>query len=152
FSLELGLTSKYFQEGEMELGFCHEETGRVLAFIHFCVSAPGEISIGCFQGGKPVEDPTQTSNREIFAAFKKEMHGMRHKSLVVHAIRSIAQAWQMTSLRAVSDEAQLWGDNGKVHADYNTFWTEEGGVMGADQMFDLPLVPEAKERSKKRSM
>ncbi len=150
FSLRLGLTRKYWQEGEMELDLYHEGTKRVLAFIHFCVTGPSEISIGCLQGGKPVENPDEISNREIFAAFKKDMHGMRHKSLLVFAMRRLAQVWGLNTLRAVSSEAQLWG--GKVLADYNTFWTEEGGVLGADGMFELPLVPENKERSKKRSM
>jgi uncharacterized protein VirK/YbjX len=77
------------------------------------------------------------------------MHGLRHKSLLVFALRRIAQTWSLRSLLAVSAEVQLWG--GKVQADYNTFWTEEGGLLTPEGMFDLPLVPESKERVSQRS-
>jgi uncharacterized protein VirK/YbjX len=149
YSLRLGVTNKYWQEGELQLDLYHEGTKRVLAFIHCCVSGPSEISIGCLQGAKPVEDPTEVSNQELFSAFKRDMHGLRHKGLLVFALRRIARAWSLQSVRAVSAEAQLWG--GKVQADYNSFWTDEGGVLAADGMFDLPLVPASKERVRQRS-
>jgi uncharacterized protein VirK/YbjX len=65
------------------------------------------------------------------------MHGLRHKSFMMYALRRLAQVWSITSLRAVGNEAQIWAD--KVMADYDAFWLEEGGVLAPDGMFDLPL-------------
>jgi uncharacterized protein VirK/YbjX len=137
FSLLLDFPKRFWQEGELEISLYHEATGRVFAFIHFTVSGPSEISIGCMQGGKPVTDPTQVSNQKLFSAFRRDMHGLRHKGFLVQAVRSIAQAWSIHSVRAVSADAQIW--SAKILADYNRFWTEEGGVLAADGMFELPL-------------
>ncbi len=142
FTLRLDLPKRFWQEGELELGLYHEPTQRLITFIHFVVSGPSEISIGCMQGGKPVTDPTQITHKELASAFRRDMHGLRHKNFLLHALRSIAKTWGMTSLRAVSSEAQIWAD--KVVADYNSFWTEEGGVLAPDGMFDLPLETASK--------
>jgi uncharacterized protein VirK/YbjX len=149
YSLRLGITSKYWQEGELQLDLFHEGAQRALVFMHCSVSGRSEIAIGCLQGAKPVEDPTQISNQELISAFKRDMHGLRHKGLLVFALRRLAQAWSLQSVRAVSAQGQLWGV--RVQADYNTFWTDEGGVLAPDGMFDLPLAPEAKERVRQRS-
>ena len=138
FSLHLDLPKRFWQEGELELGLYHEPTSRLVAFIHFCVSGPSEISVGCMQGGKPVTDPNQITHQQLSSAFRRDMHGLRHKNFLVYALRRLAREWSITSLRAVSSGAQIWAD--KVVADYDAFWTEEGGVLGADGMFDLPLT------------
>jgi uncharacterized protein len=137
FSLFLDLPKRFWQEGELELGLRHEPTGRLFAFLHFTVSGPGEISIGCMQGGKPVNDPCQMTHQQLSSAFRRDMHGLRHKTFLLYMLRRIAHAWSITSIRAVSTGAQIWTD--KVVADYDAFWTEEGGVLASDGMFDLPL-------------
>jgi uncharacterized protein VirK/YbjX len=137
FSLYLDFPKRFWQEGEIELGLFHWPTLRLVSFIHFSITGPSEMSIGCLQGGKPVTNPNEISHQKLASAFRRDMHGLRHKSLLVLAARRLARAWSITSLRAVSSEAQIWSD--KVVADYNTFWTEEGGVLAKDGMFDLPL-------------
>jgi uncharacterized protein VirK/YbjX len=150
FSLRLGLTVRYWQEGELELALYHEGLQRSCAFLHFSVTGDSEISVGCLQGAKPVEDPGQLSNQEVFSAFKREMHGLRHKSFLLFALRCIAREWSITSIRAVSEEMQLWSE--KVRADYNEFWTDEGGTLGADGMYDLPVARTFEDKPRKRSM
>jgi uncharacterized protein VirK/YbjX len=137
FSLSLDLPKRFWQEGELELALRHEATGRLFAFLHFTVSAPGEISIGCMQGGKPVDDPTQMSHQQLSSAFRRDMHGLRHKPFLLYVLRHIAHCWNITSLRAISTDCQIWAE--KVMADYDAFWLEEGGVRASDGMFNMPL-------------
>jgi uncharacterized protein VirK/YbjX len=141
FSLMLDLPKRFWQEGELELALYHEPTNWMFAFLHFSVSGPSEISVGCMQGGKPLKD-SQVSHQQLFSAFRRDMHGLRHKNFLVAVLRRLAQAWGITSLRAVSSESQVWAE--KVIADYNSFWTEEGGVLRDDGMFDLPLATPSK--------
>jgi uncharacterized protein VirK/YbjX len=148
FSLLLDFPKRFWQEGELELALYHEPTAWMFGFVHFSISGPNEMSIGCMQGGKPLKDAT-FSHQKLFSAFRRDMHGMRHKNFLVCVLRHLAQEWGITSIRAVGSEAQVWAP--KVLADYDGFWTEEGGVLAADGMFDLPLVTTSKG-SRQRSM
>jgi uncharacterized protein VirK/YbjX len=137
FTLQLEFPKRFWQEGELELGIYHEPTGRLFAFLHFTVSGPSEISIGCMQGGKPVNESGQMTHQQLSSAFRRDMHGLRHKTFLVHALRSLARGWGITRLRAIGNHSQIWAE--KVMADYDAFWIEEGGVLSDDGMFDLPL-------------
>ena len=153
FSLRLAFTHHHRQEGEMALGLVHETTGRCCAFFHFTITGPAEISIGCLQGCKPVEDAGQISNQELHRAFKRKMHGMRHKSLLLFALRRLAACWGVTRIRAVSNATQLWSEH--LQADYDAFWIEEGGALEPDGTFAIPAdepLDDFRARPKKRSM
>ena len=136
FSLRLYHANTYEQEGEMLLGLYQEESGRLCSLINFSVTAESEISIGCLQGGKPLKNPDEISNKNLTIAFTRHMHGLRPKNLLLFALRHLARAWSINRIRAVSTENQLWKD--ELKTDYNTFWVEVGGTLGADGMYDLP--------------
>jgi len=142
FSLQLDFPRRFWQEGELELALYNEPTARLVAFVHFTISGPGEMSIGCLQGGKPITDPNQLSHQKLGSAFRRDMHGLRHKNFLIFAVRHLAQVWGITSVRAVSAEVQIWAE--KILADYNSFWMEEGGVLAQDGMFNLPLLTSSK--------
>ena len=153
FALRLAFTDYHRQEGEIALELVHEGLERACAFVHFTFTAPGEISIGCLQGSRPVDQPGQVSNQELHRAFKKKMHGLRHKSLLLFALRRLAACWQMNKIRAVGNATQLWSD--QLRADYDTFWIEEGGTPTPDGMFSLPVnegLEDLHARPNKRSM
>ncbi|HEX4139961.1 MAG TPA: DUF535 family protein, partial [Candidatus Methylacidiphilales bacterium] len=73
FVLHLDFPKRFGQEGELELGLYHEPTSRLFAFVHFSVTGPSEISIGCMQGGKPVNDPGQMTHQQLSSAFRRDM-------------------------------------------------------------------------------
>jgi uncharacterized protein VirK/YbjX len=157
FSFRLSHGNKFVQEGEMVLSLHHENTNRSCALAHFSISRDAEnrpeIVIGCFQGGKPAEDPDEISTRDMVIGFKKHLYGLRPKNMVLFALRHVAAAWSIGKIRAVSTEKQLWAKN--VQFDYNTFWIESGGKPGAEGMYDLPVevsFEELHDKPKKRSM
>ncbi len=154
FSLRLSHENKFSQEGEMVLGLYHDGPERLCALLCFTITGRGEISIGCSQGGKPETSQGEISPKEFVVALTRRMHGSRPKNLLLFALRRLARAWSIDRLKAVSTGMHIWKT--KLHSDYDAFWEEIGGTLGADGMYDIPSSSEFKTleeiKPKKRSM
>jgi uncharacterized protein VirK/YbjX len=154
FSLRLSHENKFAQEGEMVLDLCQEDSKRPCALLCFSISGPSEISIGCLQGGKPVEESGDISGKDLTIALTRGMHGLRPKNLLVFALRQLAATWSISGIRGVSTERHI---NAKeFRADYNAFWEEAGGTLAADGMYDLSSSSSFRDlqeiKPKKRAM
>jgi uncharacterized protein VirK/YbjX len=154
FSLRLSHENKFSQEGEMVLSLYHDGSERLCALLCFTISAPGEISIGCSQGGRPDTGKDEIRAKEFVIALTRNMHGSRPKNLLLFALRRIAQAWSINRLKAVSTGMHIW--KAKLQSDYDAFWEEIGGTQGPDGMYDIPSSSEFKSlqeiKPKKRAM
>jgi hypothetical protein len=87
------------------------------------------------------------------------MKGMRPKAMVLFALQHLAQAWNLTSLRAVSNGTHIYRSLQKrktINADYDSFWIESGGELQPDGIFNLPISPQVRDiadiKPNKRSM
>lgn len=138
FEIFLG-ANLWEQEGELGIGLRNSETREIISTIVFTIIAwneqKREILIGGLQGRN-----TDT-NRAILSAITKEMHGLRPKALLVFALQECAKSWGVDSIRAVSNRLHIfrsWRKKKKIHADYDAFWRESGGVLDADGFYALP--------------
>jgi len=154
FSLRLSHENKFSQEGEMVLGLYHDDSERLCALLCFTITAHGEISIGCSQGGKPDATKDEIPAKEFVIALTRRMHGSRPKNLLLFALRRLARAWSINRLKAVSTGQHIW--RAKLQSDYDTFWEEIGGALGPDGMYDIPsssdFRPLEEIKPKKRAM
>lgn len=135
--------------------------------------------VGAIQGVKQAEDS------DAYKVITKAAHGLRPRDLTIALFQSLCDAMQVSQILAVQDKNRqhrhgLWlreltiatfrlllnghhrriysrsGDNPEVFADYDSIWTENGGVMRPDGMY--LLAPGIRQKdltdvaSKKRSM
>lgn len=157
FLLRLSYQGRFHKEGELTVSLVDEERHCPIHFITFCVASftadHRGLLIGGIQGGKHPGD------KERIVAITRAMHGLRPKALVVFAVQELARQWRINSVRAVSDELHVYRHRryGRfVRARYNELWTECGGQIAADGMFDLPVLPEERDltdlKASKRQM
>ncbi len=115
-------------------------TNQRVGFLSFsfwkCDQDRPEIFIGGLQGDK------QTTEAEV-VAFTRGLYGLRPKALLFFILQQLAAAWQIDSIRAVSDEKHIYKHfqtRREVNASYDNFWIESGGVLAMDKFFDLPAT------------
>lgn len=139
FGLRLSC-SRLEKEGDLVIGLVDLGTGEVLFTLAFSVTRfalPREIFIGGLQGNK------LANNRELIVAITRGMHGLRPKALLLFALQTLAGAWDVNRLHAVSDANHIyrhWQKRRCIAASYDSWWTECGGSLASDGMFDLPAA------------
>jgi hypothetical protein len=114
---ELGL---YLLNGDKE----------VLSSCTFTFGGEAGLLIGAMQGAWPF------LGREPVRAFTRGSHGVRPKNLLLTLMRVLARLYGIERLRGVSRAAHPFAS--RIHADYDGFWNENGGVSGAEGFYDLP--------------
>jgi hypothetical protein len=125
-----------------------------VAFSFINEGAHAKIAIGCVQGPKPGAglDLVRTATRNLF--------GLRPKNLLMRVVRQVGNAYRCSDLVLVGNvnraAARKSFRQGKVKADYDSFWIELGANRRSDGDFELacgPLIPPAMENviPKKRS-
>ena len=155
--LELGYDERYRKEGELVLSLMVE--GATLAAAAFSFGRAGErwlLRIGCIQGSR--------NRTEIAKALQKSWHGLRPAALLVHCLGELALAYGCRELQGVSAAIQAHRAkhfihlhcHHRIHFDYDRFWQEQEGVLGADGWFSLPLPRPPRDlstvKSQKRSL
>ena len=155
--LELGYDERYRKEGELVLSLMVE--GAPLAAAAFSFGREGErwlLRIGCIQGSR--------NRTEIAKALQKSWHGLRPAALLVHCPGELALAYGCRELQGVSAAIQAHRAkhfihlhcHHRIHFDYDRFWQEQEGVLGADGWFSLPLPRPPRDlstvKSQKRSL
>lgn len=111
------------------------------------------LGVGCLQGtpGAHAQDGVREATRAL--------HGMRPKNLLMRVVRQFGHDHGCTKLLLVGNANRVVTTSmrkGKVHADYDTLWTELGAVQRADGDFQLacetlPALDLTEIVSKKRS-
>lgn len=146
------------KEGEATLVFTDAQN-TVLAELTFTLcefDGKQTLYIGGMQGAK------SHVPHELIQTATKSCNGLFPKRLLVEAAMIIGQIMNAGVIRAVSNETHIYRSvryrrkkQGKLLADYNSFWESLGGSLAANGDFLLPLEmarkPMEEIASKKRS-
>jgi hypothetical protein len=140
--------ANYEKEGELALSLLSRVNHELMYTLTFTIvnysPACREIVIGGLQG----HDFTDHKSRVV--SITRGMKGLRPKALLLFALQQAASVWSCNALRAVGNAVHIYSSERKrkdLAADYDAFWTESGGVLASDGLFDLPLVPPVRELS-----
>lgn len=146
------------KEGEATLAFCdHQNT--VLAEMTFTLcqhDGKTTLFIGGLQGAKSFVP------HELIQGATKACHGLFPKRLLVEAAMTLGTAFPVEQILAVSNATHIYRSwryrkkkEGKLLADYDSFWLSLGGEAQKSAHFQLPLAmarkPMEEIASKKRS-
>ncbi|HDR2757226.1 TPA: DUF535 domain-containing protein [Enterobacter mori] len=158
FTIRLCADAFMDKEGEATLTFCnHQNT--VLAEMTFTLcpfEGKSTLFIGGLQGAK-AHVP-----HELIQGATKACHGLFPKRLLVEAVMTLGTAFPVEQILAVSNATHIYRSwryrkkkEGKLLADYDSFWLSLGGERQESGHFALPLTmprkPMEEIASKKRA-
>ena len=158
FTIRLCADAFMDKEGEATLTFCnHQNT--VLAEMTFTLcpfEGKSTLFIGGLQGAK-AHVP-----HELIQGATKACHGLFPKRLLVEAVMTLGTAFPVEQILAVSNATHIYRSwryrkkkEGKLLADYDSFWRSLGGERQESGHFALPLTmprkPMEEIASKKRA-
>ncbi|HHA1271738.1 TPA: VirK/YbjX family protein [Enterobacter mori] len=158
FTIRLCADAFMDKEGEATLTFCnHQNT--VLAEMTFTLcpfEGKSTLFIGGLQGAK-AHVP-----HELIQGATKACHGLFPKRLLVEAVMTLGTAFPVEQILAVSNATHIYRSwryrkkkEGKLLADYDSFWRSLGGERRESGHFALPLTmprkPMEEIASKKRA-
>lgn len=158
FRIRLCVDAFFDKEGEATLAFCdHQDT--ILAEMTFTLcqhEGKTTLFIGGLQGAKSFVP------HELIQGATKACHGLFPKRLLVEAAMTLGAAFPVEQMMAVSNSTHIYRSwryrkkkEGKVLADYDSFWLSLGGEPQKSGHFRLPLAmarkPMEEIASKKRS-
>ena len=136
------------KEGDLTLSLQDNRSGELLFTLSFSISnfeaGHQEIFIGGLQGNKSAND------KDRIIDFTRGLHGLRPKALIMFTLQQLAMNWKITHLRAISDDTHIYRHAHKrkdLLVRYDEFWSECGGTLAPDGMFDLPVTPVEREIS-----
>ncbi|HAS1784493.1 TPA: DUF535 domain-containing protein [Enterobacter cloacae] len=158
FSVCLRADAFLDKEGEATLTFvdCHNTVLAELTFTLCNYEGKPSLFIGGMQGAK-----AHVPHEQIQLA-TKACHGLFPKRLLVEAVMILADAFPVEQILAVSNATHIYRSwryrrkkEGKLLADYDSFWRSLGGERLENGNFALPLAmprkPMEEIASKKRS-
>ena len=158
FTVRLCADAFMDKEGEATLVFCDDQN-TVLAEMTFTLcpfAGKSTLFIGGLQGAK-----AHVPHERIQKA-TKACHGLFPKRLLVETAMTLGAAFPVEQIVAVSNDTHIYRSwryrkkkEGKLLADYDSFWLSLGGEKQDSGNFMLPLVmprkPMEEIASKKRS-
>lgn len=156
YHLQLAAVEPMEREGELVLQLVGSEDGTVVYNCAFSFHQ-GErgmvLGVGCMQG------PRGDHGLQAIKDATRELHGLRPKTMMVKLLGQIGHALGCSELRLVGNANRTVCRSvrqGKVHADYDALWQEQGATPRADGDYRLPCEPLAEPdlaaiASKKRS-
>lgn len=158
FTIRLCADAFMDKEGEATLTFCDEQN-TVLAEMTFTLcpfNGKKTLFVGGLQGAK-AHIP-----HELIQGATKACHGLFPKRLLVEAAMALGVAFPVEQIVAVSNATHVYRSwryrkkkEGKLLADYDSFWLSIGGKKQDNGNFMLPLVmprkPMEEIASKKRA-
>lgn len=158
FTVRLCADAFMDKEGEATLVFCDDQN-TVLAEMTFTLcpfAGQSTLFIGGLQGAK-----AHVPHERIQKA-TKACHGLFPKRLLVETAMTLGAAFPVEQIVAVSNDTHIYRSwryrkkkEGKLMADYDSFWLSLGGEKQESGNFMLPLVmprkPMEEIASKKRS-
>ncbi|MRD72112.1 DUF535 domain-containing protein [Rhodocyclus tenuis] len=143
YAITLCRTDKFDREGELILGLRDSAQQRDVFRLAFSLHATMKtlsLEIGCIQG---VRSPDA---RELIKVATKECHGIRPKNLLLEALMPLARVWNVGTVFGVSNASRVYR-SAATFADYDTLWSEVGGIAEAGGRFRLPLTLAHRELS-----
>ncbi|NTZ39519.1 DUF535 domain-containing protein [Enterobacter sp. JMULE2] len=158
FTIRLCADAFMDKEGEATLTFCnHQNT--VLAEMTFTL-CPFEGKTTLFIGG--LQGAKAHVPHELIQGATKACHGLFPKRLLVEAVMTLGTAFPVEQILAVSNATHIYRSwryrkkkEGKLLADYDSFWLSLGGERRESGHFALPLTmprkPMEEIASKKRA-
>lgn len=142
FALNLFYRDRFEKEGEMMLSICSDGGKRMIFTLSFTVIAFNGKNKCLFIGG--LQGFHLKDGRQTVVDITRGMHGMRPKGLLLFTVQLLAKIWGINKIQAVSNELNIFRDfrlnKKKVVADYDEFWRESDGIIGADGVFTLPHI------------
>lgn len=126
---------------EGELNLCLADTaGQIMSSCILTIADEGRtLLVGNLQGADAALAKS-SQGREAVRELTKQCHGLRPKNLVLSLLIALAGEIGAERLRCVSNSAHPFvKKKGKIKADYDEFWRENGGVPQADGFFDMPV-------------
>ncbi|MNZ92652.1 hypothetical protein D3C78_1116840 [compost metagenome] len=158
FTIRLSADAFLDKEGEATLAFCDREN-TVLAEMTFTLcqfEGKSTLFIGGMQGAKAFVP------HELIQGATKACHGLFPKRLLVEAAMTLGAAFPVEQILAVSNATHIYRSwryrkkkEGKLLADYDSFWRSIGGEQHPTGNFSLslemPRKPMEDIASKKRS-
>ena len=151
------------REGELMVQLQEAKTGSLFTSISFTLrrNAGGryEVFIGGLQGRNGGLRRSSAARKDALVEITRGLYGLRPKALLLFALQKMCADWGIAALRAVSNKRHVHRHNKNypnLHASYDSFWIESGGVPLADGNFILPsrFVPrdESTIKPKKRGL
>lgn len=158
YHIQLAAVEPMEREGELVLQLVQGE-GEGQTIVYNCAFSfhQGErgmvLGVGCMQG------PRGDHGLQAIKDATRELHGLRPKTMMVKLLGQIGHALGCSELRLVGNANRTVCRSvrqGKVHADYDALWQEQGATPRADGDYRLPCEPLAEPdlaaiASKKRS-
>lgn len=158
FTVRLCADAFMDKEGEATLVFCDSQNTALAEMTFTLCQFEGKstLFIGGLQGAK-AHFP-----HELIQGATKACHGLFPKRLLVEAAMTLGAAFPVEQIVAVSNDTHIYRSwryrrkkEGKLLADYDSFWISIGGEKQDNGNFMLPLVmprkPMEEIASKKRS-
>lgn len=158
FSVRLCADAFMDKEGEATLVFCDGQNTALAEMTFTLCQFEGKstLFIGGLQGAK-AHIP-----HELIQGATKACHGLFPKRLLVEAAMTLGAAFPVEQIVAVSNDTHIYRSwryrkkkEGKLLADYDSFWLSIGGEKQDNGNFMLPLVmprkPMEEIASKKRA-
>jgi len=129
-------TGGFDREGELVMSL--ETSGERVAVASFTIHQSGGewvLDIGCLQGPRP------ELGRDAVKTATGDLHGLRPKQAILMALYAFANGYGIRRIEAVGNEGHIymarWRRRRNIAADYDSFWTEMGGVAEGNG-FRLP--------------
>lgn len=147
--VELNHKGRFKREGELSISVICPTLGGELASIAFSYEqTPGGLVAyaGGLQGGLGANPASiKTSTRSL--------HGVRPKSLAIHALQWYLSSVGVSRLLAVRDSRQMSNKKhmiktrwNRISFSYDEAWAESGGAVLDQSWYELPLNPRLKTR------
>ncbi len=142
YHLTVARDCRFGKEGELTLGLRACDPDMALAVVTILIARPPGggrlVSIGGLQG------PARPHGRDDVVAATRDLHGLRPKRAAVAAACMLARWVDAGGIVAAANDTHVGHSLPRrmpVHADYDAFWIELGGIRRADGDFDLPIQP-----------
>jgi uncharacterized protein VirK/YbjX len=137
------------REGELSLSLT-DDAGLQISYATLSFVEGGRtLLIGCLQGA------ANNAGRDAVRELTRQCHGLRPKNLLLSMIRSLAAAMGVQRVLGIGNQAHPFARRGKIKADYDGFWQENGGVADAQGFYAMavhePARCESTVESKRRS-
>ena len=154
FVLRSGLCEK---EGELTLTLADAQTNERIYSITFSITQWSdhrkELMIGGLQGHRFTNEKTR------IIEITRGLAGMRPKALLLFVIQQLSVIWKIQTIQAVTNKNHIYRSIWKrrtIRVDYDSLWTESGGITDSNGLFTLPVTPIFKSmdqvKPNKRSM
>lgn len=131
------------KEGEATLVFCDEQRTQLAGMTSALCLHEGKrtLFIGGLQGAKA------NIPHEVIQTATKSCHGLFPKRLLLEACTELASYLDVEQIIAVSNDTHIYQSwryrkkkQGKLHADYDSFWESLSGERTAEGTFRLPML------------